>query len=136
MAVLDKYADYDYVLTRLRQACVGTPVELQLVWAFEILVILMYLKLRELPSRSKLLGAPADNNYVDTFDTSKLSHAHAYLGIDREICGRLIKFRHLFVHKGYLEAQPYLTGILNCDAGLASLSIVTGIDFTITNTLL
>lgn len=97
--------DWMYAAKRLKLACMGQVLELQLVWMFEILSIVLF-------------SINIKHKYVIRLDKSyRLTHANMKLladtvGLQKRTVGYLSDYRDKFVHFGYLEAQPQLDKLL------------------------
>lgn len=122
--------NWDYAVTRLRTACMGQPIELQLLWLFEILTILLF-------------KANVGTRYVIRMDEAyRLTHRNmasvaGSLGLSKLTVGRLASYRDTFVHFGYLEATPLLEKFFERTSSeeIDLLQQVTGVTLNMRNSL-
>lgn len=123
--------DWKYTVIRLRSSCVGQPLNIQLIWMFEILSIVLF----TLNTKSR---------YVVRLDKSyRLTHEHmvylaATVGLQSSTIGYLSAYRNKFVHFGYLEAQTLLDKLLQniTEEDLKQLQKITGVTLDFDNRLL
>lgn len=120
-------------------SCVGMSVELQLVWLFEICVLLCYLYGRN-TTRNKITTSNDDADIdIDIAYAKYLGvYAPERLLINRGAYTRLYLFRNAFVHKGYLEDQVLLQEFFEAVSSeeLDALQTVTGVTLNMRNTLM
>lgn len=123
--------DWSYMMQRLQVACLGQPLELQLLWLFEILSIFLFLKNKD-----------ASRHIIRLDKSYRLTHANmpilaADLGFTPKFIKQLADYRDTFVHFGYLEAAPLLTKFFESISPeeLGLLQQVTGVTLNMRNSL-
>lgn len=96
-------SDYDYNITinKLKANFIDSCFELQLLWLVEILVLKMFLYLRD-NSPDKLNRAP-NGDYL--FKQSSVFKVLQDFDLNTDTVSTLVLYRNKFVHVGYLDAK-------------------------------
>lgn len=97
--------NWNIALSDLREACKYRVLELQLVWMFEIITILLF----QINIGSKLVRR-LDGAYRLTH--KGVIQLASQVGVREGTLGRLSEYRDTFVHFGYLRAKPLLLEFL------------------------
>lgn len=97
--------DWELAVQRLRLSCVGQCLDLQMVWLFEILAILLF----QANKGSKYVVRLSKSWRLTHRDMPKLVPA---VGISQSLVNRLIAYRNTFCHFGFLDAKPLLQEFL------------------------
>lgn len=98
--------DWELAVQRLRLSCAGQCLDLQLVWMFEILAILMFLNNKE----SKYVLRLAESWRLTHKNMPNLAEA---IGISRVLVRKLGEYRDTFCHFGFLAAKPIMQDVLS-----------------------
>lgn len=101
--------NYDYYITidSLRDSCKYYPLELQLIWLLEILLLSSYISNRASCKVSK------QGRHLFYFkDLLRLSKKFMS-DYELEALYTLIKFRNVYVHEGALAARDYFSSLVN-----------------------
>lgn len=123
--------DWNYAVARLRTSCIGQPLELQAVWMFEILAVLLFLKHKDKAKDVKRI----EGAYRLTH--AKMINFAASVGLTESTVGILSAYRDKFVHFGYLEATPLLERFFSetSSQDLDRLQQYTGVTLNMRNSL-
>ena len=90
--------DYYKTISSLRLSCKYYPLELQLIWVLEILLLSAYMANRDKCRRN------SKGNHIFYFGNLR-TVSRSVPSIDLDALNLLIKFRNLYVHEGAKSAQ-------------------------------
>lgn len=120
--------NYYTTISTLRESCKYYPVELQLIWLVEILLLSAYMANRE--------NCHKNSKGLDVFYFGNLLKVSKNIdGLDHNTLRTLVKFRNVYVHEGAVAAQDYFNTLVYAErpkllrlAELAKIELNLGVD--------
>lgn len=99
MGEYDVNFNYYETIATLRESCKFMPLELQLIWLLEILLLSAYMG-----NRSKVRRFNYKGQHIYSFNDLRRA-SKKITGIEPNTLRLLIKFRNTYVHEGWLSAK-------------------------------